>query len=173
MKKKAKFLLSMVLVSVLIIASAKVMLASNGNSEESDELSVVIGNDGIEEGKEDWNTFVKESANGNNAVIDIKLQYDMSDTYDENFYEGDILDIFTYNIKLSFDGEYYSYDDGEKTGRYKYLLQLSGQNPGAENSTTDFVLANEKITYEEHFKSTYSSNLNDRKDCYMLFSYIN
>ena len=71
---------------------------------------------------------------------------------------------------LSYDGENYWYNDGGKNTAYRYLLKLSGRNPNAEKSTTMWILANEKYTFDQISKSWYSNDSGDRISYELIYS---
>ena len=124
---------------------------------------VLIGDNGVQE-RENWDRFVKDSSGKKETSIRLRYQYSGT-AADKLSFMPESTEAY-----LSYDGENYWYNDGGKNTAYRYLLKLSGRNPNAEKSTTMWILANEKYTFDQISKSWYSNDSRDHISYELIYS---
>lgn len=178
MRKKQKRSRAVLTAALLVAGAAGVLLTGCKTTERKEDSAVessvrenaepevrevLIGDNGVQE-RENWDRFVKDS--GGKKEARIRLRYQYSDT------AADKLSFMPESTEayLSYDGENYWYNDGGKNTAYRYLLKLSGRNPNAEKSTTMWILANEKYTFDQISKSWYSNDSGDHISYELIYS---
>lgn len=140
---KKKIALSTILAVLLCIGVVSgVMFAKSKN----DIVQVEEGN--IVKGKKIWTAFYDTTKAGDQASIKMIKKSD-----------GKV-----YNCTLTYDGNYYRYQDENADYKYKYLLDLWGKLPGADYMTHWVVMADKEYTFDELGNSIISNNLNDSID---------
>ncbi len=136
-----------------------------------DAPTVVVDNDGIKSGKENFDAFMKDCNNKKVGSLRIKYEYDFDLLYEDAEDVDASMKETIPDAYVEFDGEAYTYlHDGSKE-EYKYLLQLTGRGKNTARTITNVILADEKYTYEQVWKSKYSSNSNDHIPYESLFFY--
>jgi hypothetical protein len=96
--------------------------------------------------------FLEKTLKGEIATLNI-----------ENDYDGRLVDEI-----ISFNGNNYTFAGEGSVGRYEYFYKVSGANPNAGTIGTQYILADEKYTYEQIFQSMFSSDSNDWLEYHMV-----
>lgn len=115
---------------------------------KSKDSIVQVEEGNIVKGKKIWTEFYDTTKAGNQASIKMVKK----------------LNGKVYNCTLTYDGNYYSYQDEKENYKYKCLLDLTGKLPGAEYMTHWVVLADKEYTLDELGNSVISNNSNDYID---------
>lgn len=141
MKKKIVLLIMLVVFLCTGAVSGVIFAKSRDNTVQVEEGNIV-------KGRKIWTDFYDTTKAGNQDSIKMIKKSNGK----------------TYNCTLTYDGNYYRYQDEEKDYKYKCLLDLMGKLPGAEYMTHWVVLADKEYTFDELGNSVISNNSNDNID---------
>ena len=96
--------------------------ASQKESTKISEFTVVVDNDGLQSGKDQWIAFVGNCNSQKKGKVIIKYNYDLEALYsDAESVTPDMLKQ-PEESSIFFDGESYCYSAGKNNKKYKHLL---------------------------------------------------
>jgi hypothetical protein len=134
------------------------------NGEEIYNLKTISGN--CTDSKDIIDSFLETTQKGEIATLKIEEVISDDDSQAQKTNSN------SYNKEIVFDGKNYLLKNENISSEYLYFYKVTGSLPNAETRETQYILANEKYSYEEISQSILSSSSNDQLE-YVLVCFTN